>query len=144
MEIGKERIYNHEFKGRDDIIKWDVLNVEYGQSLKIKFISTNSINRQGIRLSIDYGKGYLEIYDIHNKGMIIWKDTSPKEFICKCFSEKGVISVYNIWDKGIGMQSLLMTSGMLIKTEGNVSTYYCNDFGFETNFDKLIFSIEKL
>lgn len=49
-----------------------------------------------------------------------------------------------MWDKGKGPDSQSHTSGMLLEEQGKLLTYYCNDIGFETNFDKLIFSIEKL
>jgi hypothetical protein len=52
--------------------------------------------------------------------------------------------VYNIWDKGKGRQSQLLTSGMILEEKDNKIIYYCNDYGFETDFDKLVFSIEKL
>lgn len=61
-----------------------------------------------------------------------------------CYTEDGCLSIYNMWDKGKGPESQSHTSGMLIEENGDVITYNCNDIGFETNFDKLVFSIEKL
>ena len=144
MQVGKEKIYNKSFEGRNDVIMWDVIEIKNEQLLKIRFISKNSKNRQGIRLAIDAGEGHIEINGVSNKSMELWEDIAPKEFICKCCSNKGLLSVYNIWDKGKGRQSQLLTSGMLIEEEGNTAIYHCNDYGYETNFDKLIFSIEKL
>ena len=34
------------------------------------------------------------------------------------------------------------TSGMLLEYNENIIIYHCNDFGFETDFDRLVFSIE--
>jgi len=144
MQVGTEKIYNQAFEGRTDIISWDVIRIENEQLLKIRFISKNSNNRQGVRLAIDVGDGHLEINGISKKGMELWEDTAPKEIICKCHTKSGLVSVYNIWDKGRGRQSLLLTSGMLIEKKGNVYIYHCNDYGYETNFDKFIFSIELL
>ncbi|MPN17813.1 hypothetical protein SDC9_165168 [bioreactor metagenome] len=144
MQVGKQKIYNNSFEGRNDVLMWDVLEINNEQLLKIKFISKNSKNRQGIRLAIDVGDGYIEVNGIANKGVELWEDTAPKEFICKCFSNEGMLSVYNIWDKGKGRQSQLLTSGMIVDAKENIYTYHCNDYGYDTNFDKLIFSIEML
>lgn len=144
MQLGKEKIFNKSFEGRNDVIKWDVIEIKNEQLLEIRFISKNSKIRQGIRLAIDAGDGYIEINGISNKGVELWEDTAPKEFICKCCSSEGLLSVYNIWDKGKGRQSQLLTSGMLVEEDGDTYTYQCNDYGYETNFDKLIFSIAKL
>ncbi|MEI5908418.1 hypothetical protein WAK64_15315 [Bacillus spongiae] len=76
--------------------------------------------------------------------LVLWEDTAPKEVMIKCFTDNGVLSFYNIWDKGTGRQSQLHTSGMLISESDNRLIYHCNDIGFDTNFDKLVFSIEKL
>ena len=35
-------------------------------------------------------------------------------------------------------------SGMLVEEKDGKRTYRCNDYGVETNFDKLVFTIEKL
>ena len=144
MQLGKEKIFNKSFEGRNDVIKWDVIEINNEQLLEIRFISKNSKNRQGIRLAIDVGEGYIEINGISNKGMELWQDTAPKEVICKCCSSEGLLSIYNIWDKGKGRQSQLLTSGMLVEEDENTYIYRCNDYGYETSFDKLIFSIEKL
>lgn len=144
MEVGRKTIYNNSFEGRKDIILWHVLDIKPDQLIKINFISKNSKNRQGIRLAIDVGEGYIEINGQRNKGFELWEDTAPKEFTARCVTKEGLISVYNIWDKGKGRQSQILTSGMILETNGNKYTYHCNDFGFDTNFDKLIFSVEKL
>lgn len=38
----------------------------------------------------------------------------------------------------------LKRSGMIVEEKEGNFIYNCNDFGFETNFDDLVFSIEKL
>lgn len=144
MKVGMHRIYNESYANLQDVVMWDVLEIDRVQRLKIKFISKNSKNRQGIRLAIDVGDGHLEVNGVSGRAFVLWEDTAPKEFICNCFANEGQLSVYNVWDKGIGLQSQLLTSGMLIKQEGDISTYLCNDYGYTTNFDKLVFSIEKI
>ncbi len=59
--LGKKRIININFKDNDtEIIKWEVLDIKSKQRIKVRFISTNSENRQGIRIAIDAGEGILE------------------------------------------------------------------------------------
>lgn len=142
-QFGTFKIYCKAFKGREDIISWDVLEIEQEQILKLTFMSKNSPFRQGVRIAIDTGNGFVEVNGLRSKGMEFWEDNAPKEVIIKCISNKGLVSIYNIWDEGRGRQSLSYTSGMLLEEKQDKRIYYCNDFGYETNFDKLVFSIEK-
>lgn len=114
------------------------------QILKIEFISKNSPFRQGVRIAIDAGDGIIEVNGQESKAMQIWEDTAPRQVLVKCKSVEGLLSIYNIWDEGRGKQSLSYTSGMILEEVGNKIIYKRNDFGFDTNFDKLIFSLEKL
>jgi hypothetical protein len=136
-----ERIYSKGFasKGRNDVIKWEVQRISDGQFIKVTFLSSNSPFRQGIALSTDKG---IEVNGQIYPGVQLWEDTAPKQLICKCFTDNGLLSIYNLWDNGNGSDSQSFTSGMLLEEHGNILIYHCNDIGFETNFDKLIFSIE--
>jgi len=144
LAIGEERKMAKAWEGRTDIIKWEVIEIENYQKIKFDFISSNSSCRQGFRIAIDFGDGKLKYEDIESKSFEIWMDNSPKSFVIECFSERGRLSLYNIWDEGSGSQSQCYTSGMLQQKEGKRIIYYCNDFGKETNFDKLVFSLEKI
>lgn len=146
--IGRERIYNDAFEGRTDIVHWDVLKIKQEQELELELISTNSKYVQGIRLAIDAGNGYIEINGFREKGFLLWEDTMPQKQHIICKSEEGVLSVYNIFELEKGRRtsrkSLTGSCGMLVERNGNTITYRCNDAGFVTNFDKLVFSITLL
>lgn len=146
MQIGEKRIYNDAFseKGLNNVILWEVQNIMDEQLIRLKFISKNSSNRQGIWLRTDKGILIPELGDRIFPSLNLWEDTSPKEVICKCFSNEGKLSIYNIWDKGNGSQSQSYTSGMLIDEKNGVLTYSCNDYGFNSTFSDLVFSLEKL
>jgi hypothetical protein len=146
MEIGKERIINEAFleKGLDNVILWDVQKIKDCQLIKVKFISKNSSHRQGIWLRTDKGIVIPELSDEKYPSITLWEDTAPQEIICKCYTDDGNLSIYNVYDKGNGRQSQSYTSGMLIEEKNGVLLYKCNDFGFETDFSDLVFSIEKL
>ena len=145
LAIGREIRYSSDYDGRDDIICWDVLKIETTQWLIIKFLSKNSPHRQGFRLAIDVGEGYIDSGGDTGKGARFFEDNSPKEFYVKCESSEGLLSVYNIWDDRGFPSSQEYGSGMIIKREGNLSTYFCHDFGMENpTFDKIVFSIEKI
>lgn len=140
--IGKETIYNTAFKDIGNVVLWDVIKVPSGANLKIKFISKNSPIKQGFRIAIDQGDGYIEINGIKNKSMEIWEGTAPGEFDCKCTTDSGLISIYNIFDERGYTESQTHSSGMLIEKNDTTIIYRCNDHGFDTNFDKLVFSIK--
>ncbi|WP_129691582.1 hypothetical protein [Gottfriedia acidiceleris] len=146
MEIGNERILNNTFaeKGLDNVIIWDVRKINDGQLIKVKFISKGSQHRQGVWLRTNKG---IEIPDVSNDvhpSVSIWEDTAPQEVICKCHTNDGNLSIYNIWDDGNGRESQSYSSGMIVEEQDGKFIYKCNDYGFETNFDDLVFSIEKL
>lgn len=144
-QIGTQRLYNNNFvEYKKDVILWDVIAIKPEQELLFKIIGTNSKYRQGVRLAIDVGDGFLEINGIQSKGIQLWEDTCPEEAHIKCNSSAGFLSVYNIFDigsEGSGVRSQVPSCGMILEETGNLYRYYCNDAGFETNFDKLIFEI---
>lgn len=145
--LGRERIYNSVFAkmGIENIVRWDILEIKNEQNLIIKFLSTNSKYRQGVRLAIDEGDGYMEINGIRSKEMYLWEDTAPQYIPAKCVSSEGVLSIYNVFDLGEergGRRSQMDSCGMIVEQKGNIFTYSCNDVGFQSDFDKLIFQIE--
>lgn len=145
-DIGKNRIYNDvDFNKAHNVILWEVLKIKHEQEFDVKFIRTKSDCIQGIRLAIDVGEGYLEINGIKSKEMHLWENTAPKITHVKCVSEEGLLSVYNVFDEGPdggGVYSQMYGSGMLLEEKNNKYIYKCNDFGIETKFDKLVFSIK--
>ena len=138
-----ERIFNKGFieKGKNDVIKWEKQLIEDGQEVKITFIDKNSEYRQGIWLKTDKG---IEVMGQTFSSIELWKDTAPNEVLIKCYTNNGILDFYNIWDNGEGKNSQKYSSGMILIQKSKELIYRCNDIGFETNFDKLIFSIEKL
>lgn len=146
-EIGRKRIYNTMFENVENVVHWEVLNIKSEQEFCLKFISTNSKYRQGIRLAIDVGEGYIEINNIRSKELYLWEDTAPQRVHVKCVSEEGLLSVYNVFDLGKergGRRSQVDSCGMLVEYKENTIVYKCNDMGFQSDFDKLIFEIELL
>jgi hypothetical protein len=142
--VVQERIYNTAFKskGRDDVVKWDVVKIKNEERVKIIFESVSSKWRQGVWLKTDKG---IVVNGIHCVSVDLWVDTAPNEVECECFTKDGFLSLYNIWDSGRGYkrESLAFSSGMLIDELPNGRRYHCNDIGFETEFDKLVFRLEK-
>ena len=79
--------------------------------------------------------------------MYLWEDTAQKCVLVKCISEEGVLSIYNVFDLGKergGRRSQMDSCGMLVERKENTIVYKCNDVGFQSDFDKLIFEIELL
>ena len=140
---GESRIYNSAFqtRGRSDVVRWDVMPIQHHTTIVVTFESVNSAWRQWIWLKTDRG---LVINGIHGPSIVLWYDTAPREVVCVCQTRDGRLSVYNVWDsgQGYGMESQKWSSGMLVEEFSNGRRYRCNDRGFETNFDKLVFRIE--
>lgn len=148
-EIGKERIYNKEYEkmGCKSVVRWDVLEIEKEQDVYLEFLSTNSKYKQGIRLAIDVGEGYIEVNDVQSKIIHLWEDTCPKSVKLKCISSEGKLSIYNIFDMGAergGFRSQMDSSGMLVELNDGYIVYRCNDAGFKTDFNSLEFRIKLL
>jgi hypothetical protein len=148
-EIGKKRDYNkyYEERGYKSVVRWEVLNIAEEQDIYLEFVSTNSKYKQGIRLAIDTGKGYIEIDGEQYKGVRLWEDTCPKSIKFRCVSSEGKLSIYNIFDMGPergGVHSLVDSSGMLVEEIDGYIVYRCNDVGFKTEFNSLEFRIKLL
>ena len=147
--LGKRRTYNSNFGDVEkEIIKWEVLSIQKKQLVKVRFISVNSENRQGIRIAIDAGKGTLTINGVSGRAFELWEEDCPKEFEIECSSDEGYMSVYNIFERNeqglMRKYSQMDFSGMILEQSGNIYRYSCNDTGRNTNFDKLVFEIELL
>jgi hypothetical protein len=145
--LGKKRLYNSNFEDVDkDVIHWEVLPIKSKQRISVHFISVNSENRQGIRIAIDAGNGTLKTNGVVGKAFDLWEDECPKKFEIECTSDKGYLSVYNIFERNemgiMRRHSQMDFSGMILEQEGNIYRYSCNDTGRNTKFDKLVFEIE--
>ena len=139
---GSERIYSKAFtqRGIGDIVKWDVLPVQDGERLRLVFESTNATMRQGVFLKCDRG---IEIDGACHASVSLWADTAPGTvaFTCRSFDAK--LSVYNIWEDRGRRSSQAHSSGMRVEEIAGGRRYRCNDIGFETAFDKIVFRIER-
>lgn len=147
--FGKKKITNDNFSHLDiEILLWEVLTIKTKQRLKVRFISTNSENRQGIRLAVDVGKGILTADGLTGRNVYIWEDEWPNGIEIECTSDEGYLSVYNIFERNergvMRRNSQMAYSGMILEQKGNVYRYKCNDTGKNTEFDKLVFEIELL
>lgn len=145
QKIGCERLINREFaqRGREDVILWDVFPVADGEYLRVIFESISSELRQGLWLRTDQG---ILINGLSYHSLDLWYDTAPREVVIECHTCNGYLSVYNIFDLGRspGRMSQTASSGMLVEELVNGRRYRCNDVGFDTNFEKLIFRIERI
>jgi len=145
-KIGKERLYTKHFKEkgiRDDVVLWDVIKIKDHEKMKVIFESINSPLRQGVWLRTDKGI-YVSDTGKTYKYIDLWYDTAPKEVLIECLTKDGFLSVYNLYVDNTGMcRSQAYGTGMLVEELENGRRYRCNDYGFETNFDKLIFRIER-
>jgi len=146
MNIGKQRIFSPFFveKGMPDVLLWEVQEIQNNQLIKIKFKRKEYDGRQGIRIQTDKGILIPKLGEKIYRGIVLWVDTSPEEVICKCLTNDGKLSLYNVWDEGHGQESQLNTSGMKVKQVENTLQYKCNNYDLTGSFNDLSFSLEKL
>lgn len=150
--IGRERYYNTYLADFKNVIRWEVLSNQYNQEFNLKFISTNSEYRQGIRLAIDVGNGHLEIDGVRAKEVYLWEDTISESVNVKCISEDGLLSIYNVFEFEFDKRKRVMGGtgpftdlcGMLVEQKNNTFVYRCNDMSVNSNFNNLVFEIEML
>ena len=133
-------VVNKAFSERGDygVIKWDVLNVANLERIAIVFESMSSSWRQGVWLSTDEG---IIINGQLCSSAVLWFDTAPKEVDVICRTKNGRLHIYNVWDRGLGKNSQSLTSGMRVEEFFGGRRYRCNDIGFDSTFDKLVFSL---
>ena len=126
--------------GIDGIVKWDVLSVQDGERLRLVLESTNATMRQGVFLKCDRG---VEIEGACHASVSLWADTAPGTVVFICRSSDTKLSVYNIWEDGGRRSSQAHSSGMRVEELPSGRRYRCNDIGFETAFDRIVFRIER-
>lgn len=143
FELPIERIMSDAFKerGQSNIVMIDVFPIRDGDMLKLVFEDVRSPWRQGVWLKTD--RGLLINHELCGSALI-WYDTAPREVLIECRTENRCLHLYNVWDRGEGSDSQAWSSGMLVEELPHGRRYRCNDIGFDTKFDKLIFRIEKL
>jgi len=142
-KLPSQKTTNSAFKekGQHDVVMIDVFDINDGDLLKLTFESTNSPWRQGVWLKTNK---HLVINQVQCPSAQLWHDTAPKEVLIECHTSDKRVHLYNIWDKGNGQESQAWTSGMLVEELLNGKRYRCNDIGFDTDFTKLIFRIERI
>jgi hypothetical protein len=143
--IGVSRIYNTAFseRGRTDVIKWEAMPVTDGEVLTLHFESVDSPWRQGVWLRTDAG---ITVNGQRAPSMTIWQDIAPSIVPFTCHTSNGFLSFYNIWYSrrlATEVESLSHSSGMLAEEILGGFRYRCNDIGFNTQFQKLVFSIQR-
>ena len=142
--VVKQPIRNGAFaeRGQLDVIKWDVFPIKNGEVLQLVFESVNSTWRQGVFLRCDTS---IQINGQTSQSFVLWQDSAPSKAIMSCTTTNGILDVYNVWDSGRtnGKESQAYSSGMIVEELPLGRRYRCNDIGFETKFDKLIFRIER-
>jgi hypothetical protein len=137
--VGTKRIKNKAFIDRDDVILWDIFEVEDGEKLRLTFESIKSEWMQGVWLMCDNG---ISIDDELHPSVYLWYSNPPISWEFTCYTRNGYLSVYNAWDRGFGPNSQSHSSGMLVEDLQNGKRYHCNDIGFDSEFDKVVFRIE--
>jgi hypothetical protein len=125
-------------KGIDDIVLWDVIKVRNENIISITLKAKNSEWDQGILLMSNLG--FKINVKLFKSPIEVWFNDKIS-YKLNCYSDNGLLHVYNIWNRGRGRESQSFTSGMKIQQKGNIRLYQCNDIGYSEKFDKITFTI---
>jgi hypothetical protein len=124
------------------------VEVKKGQEVKIDFISSKSSFRQGIEISLDKRKGFVEVNSQNLFTPVFWKDTAPSSFVIKCFPKKneGQLNIWNIWQQHFNpegrIDAWLGNSGINIEQLGTSSYQFrCSNGIGEIDFEDLVFQV---
>jgi len=141
-ELPPKPVFNSEYKGRSDgdVVMIEVFPVQDGEALKLTFENSTSPWRQGVWLKID---GHFVVNSQRLTTVDLWQDTAPNEVLIECHAQKGFLHLYNIWDKGNRRESQSWLSGMLVEKLPTGRRYHCHDTGFDADFTKLVFRLER-
>jgi len=138
--LPSEAIISKSFlqRGVEGVVLWDVVPLQKENRIRIEFKKKNSNWNQGVLLMSNNG---IKIdNEIYQSPIEIWFVDNAK-YELTCYSDNGLLHVYNIWGRGKGRESQSWTSGMKITQNGNIRLYQCNDIGYTERFDKLTLSI---
>lgn len=126
------------------------IDVTRGQEVKIEFISSKNDHRQGIEISLDKRKGYIEVNDQKLNSPVFWRDTAPSSFVFKCFPKKNVgqLNIWNIWqytDQDERVDAWIGNAGIIVHQEDQgASLFRCSNGTGDIDFDDLVFRVTVL
>jgi hypothetical protein len=139
---------NPNFPPEQQVILWDVLQIDPQQLVRLRVLSVNASVRQAIRLGVDSGKGHIVRPGERLRDIALLAEPDA-EWDIEVASPNGVLSVYQKWefyrlDGAHGWKSQGDYAGMLVTRNGPRSEYHCNNGLVHDTFDKLVFSVELL
>ena len=136
-----QRIMSKAFleRGRTDVVKWELLPIPRTCRHNLVFENWTKTHKHGVWLRTD---GELIVNGTSSPSMNLWADETRQTVDIDVPTSSGLLHLYNIWDFGQRSESQSWSSGMLVEELPDGRRYRCNDIGFETEFDSLVFRIE--
>lgn len=123
------------------------VDVVKNQEATIEIISCNNEYRQGIELSIDKRKGFIEVNNQKLTAPVFWLDTAPKIFTFKCYPVKnmGKMNIWNIWQfskQEDRVDAWIGNSGIQVKQEDEKTlVFHCSNGVGDIDFNDLVFKL---
>ena len=141
--LRKNRVLNDAFADKCDheVVLIDFIPACAGDRFDLTFEEAQSDWRQGVWLGVD---GIIEVAGAASVSMQIWTDNAPETTRIKVVEVNGGLFLYNIWDRGHGLQSQAHTSGMLIKKIEGGRRYFCQSINLDPLFDDIQFRIKRV
>jgi len=139
MPLGRTLSAAFKTRGINNVVKIEVYPLKTDEVV-VTFESVQPGRRQGIWLKTDGG---IWVNGQMCPSVELWYDTAPSPVVCRCISSDGKLFLYNIWERQGVSSSLSYSSGMLVEEVPAGRRYRCNDIGFDTQFGKLVFRVER-
>ena len=135
-----------DFEG-DQVFLWDELDVSGCPRLRFTFLGTASKWRQGVRLSTRRDGECLIVNEHridHPRSLVLWSDTAPEAVEIELIGRPESQVVVNVWDTGNGVtQTGHNGAAMKIRETPAGRRYDCNDGFPDSDFDDLVFQIDR-
>jgi hypothetical protein len=123
-----------------EVVLVDAISVSPGDEFVLEFEEKGSPWKQGVWLGVD---GLMEIAGHEGQSMQIWEDSALELVKIRILDSHGPLHLYNIWDRGRGVNSQAHTSGMVIEELGKSRRYRCQAINVEPTFSDLTFRLDK-
>ncbi len=127
----------------------DEITIQNGERLRLVFESVNSDWAQGVQL--ETGDLIVVGKIPYKRGVIIFYDPNHFETDIACYSPKGLLWVWNVWDfrphavaePPGSVMSHSNYCGMIVEQIPNGFRYRCNEGRDDDDFDDLTFRVER-
>jgi len=128
--------------GDQQIIQMYAIEMPTRAQVQLKWVSTHSNLKQGIKIKLD--KGDISVEGKKYQFIVLWQDTSPNivNFTCLPKKKNSVLKIWNVWEIDGIEQAWVGDAGIVIdQTQTDLFRLNCSNGVDGPNFNDLIFEV---